>query len=162
MRVRAFARDDLAVVEAIQHNSPATAQWHGGDYLRLADDPGGAILVAEVDRAEPPVVAGYAAFHRIGDEAELHNLAVDPAQRRRGLGRALLAAGVRTMRELGVRHLFLEVRATNLAAIELYRSLGFRLLYTRRNYYQNPEEDALVMGCDINPRPEVSRERDVW
>jgi [ribosomal protein S18]-alanine N-acetyltransferase len=143
--VRTFTRDDLSAILAIQQKCPGTAQWRDEDYLRLAGDPGGSILVAQTEGATPPAVAGYAAFHCLGDEAELRNLAVNPSQQRRGIARALLTAGMRALQELGVRQLFLEVRATNQPAVALYQSLGFRLLDTRRNYYQNPADDALVM-----------------
>ena len=74
-----------------------------------------------------------------------------PAHQRKGIARALLAAGIRTVQEFGVRRLFLEVRASNHPALALYASAGFGLLYTRHDYYQNPAEDALVMVCDITP-----------
>jgi ribosomal protein S18 acetylase RimI-like enzyme len=64
-----------------------------------------------------------------------------------------LAAGIRAMQAQGARQLFLEVRASNLAALEFYRMADFQLLHTRREYYQDPVEDALVMGCDITPSP---------
>ena len=156
MKVRAFAGDDLAAVYAIQLKCPQAAQWRQEDYLHLARDPGGTILVAEIEGANLPEVAGFAVFHRVMDEAELRNIAVDPSHQRRGIARALLAAGVRALQESGVRQLFLEVRASNQPALAFYRSAGFQLLYTRRDYYHDPVEDALVMACDITPPPDSS------
>jgi [ribosomal protein S18]-alanine N-acetyltransferase len=149
MNVRLFTNNDLAAIHAIQGKCPCTAQWRPEDYLLLAAQAGGSILVAEFDGANLPEVAGYAAFHRYGDEAELRNLAVDPAHQRKGIARALLAEGFRQLRDLGVQRLFLEVRAANQPALALYELLGFRLLYTRRNYYQDPPDDGLVMACDL-------------
>ena len=154
MKVRAFASDDLAAVYAIQLKCPQSAQWREEDYLHLACDAGGTILVAEMESANPPAVAGFVAFHRVMDEAELRNMAVDPAQQRRGLACALLTAGIRVMQEFGVRQLFLEVRASNQPALALYREAGFQLRYSRREYYHDPVEDALVMGCDITASPQ--------
>ena len=110
--------------------------------------------MAELAGEAPPRVAGFAAFVPLGEEAELRNLAVDPAQQGKGIGRALLVEGLGRMRELGVKQLFLEVRASNQPALALYGSLGFRLLYTRRNYYHDPDEDGLVMAHDFTPSSE--------
>ena len=151
MNVRAFADDDLAAVYGIQLKCPQAAQWRLDDYLHLARDPGGTILVAEIEAAGPPEVAGFAVFQRVMDEAELHNIAIDPAHQRKGIARALLELGIRILQKSGTRRLFLEVRASNQPALGLYASVGFQLLYTRHDYYRDPVEDALVMACDISP-----------
>jgi ribosomal-protein-alanine N-acetyltransferase len=150
MRIRPFAGVDLPAVCAIQSKCPQTAQWHAEDYLQLAGSVGGVILVAETDTGAPPAVAGFAAFHRVDDEAELRNLAVDPAHQRRGIARRLLEEGFHLMRQAGARRIFLEVRASNHAARELYASLGFTTGSIRKKYYQDPEEDAVVMSCEVH------------
>jgi [ribosomal protein S18]-alanine N-acetyltransferase len=150
MKVRAFTGDDLVAVYAIQLKCPQAAQWRPEDYLHLASDPGGAIVVAEQEGADPPEIRGFAAYHRVMDEVELRNIAIDPSNQRRGIARALLAAGIRTVQEFGARKFFLEVRASNQPALAFYASIGFHLLYTRHDYYQDPVEDALVMACDIS------------
>ena len=155
MLIRAFADDDLSAVHTVQLQCPHAAQWREEDYLRLAGIPGGMILIAQVATAGPPEVVGFAAFHRVSDEAELHNLAVNPAHRRRGAARALLQEGIRKLREAGARRVFLEVRASNHAAVGLYASAGFTLHATRRGYYQNPVEDALVMALDVIPASKI-------
>lgn len=152
--VRPFASEDVAAVHAIQLQCPQAAQWRQEDYLRLARDPGGTILVAEAEPPHPPEVAGFAAFHRVMDEAELRNIAVAPAHQRKGIAAALLESGIRTLLEFGVRRLFLEVRASNFPARAFYASTGFRLLYTRHDYYRDPIEDGLVLTCDLTPSAE--------
>jgi ribosomal-protein-alanine N-acetyltransferase len=154
MNVRACTSDDLAVFLGIQLKCPQAGQWRQEDYLQLAGDPGGTILVAELEVPNTPEVVGFAVFHRVMEEAELRNIAIDPAHQRKGIARALLAAGMRTMQELGVRRLFLEVRASNHPARALYASAGFELLYARHDYYRNPAEDALVLACDITSSSE--------
>jgi [ribosomal protein S18]-alanine N-acetyltransferase len=151
MTIRSFADNDVAAVHAIQLMCPHAAQWHRDDYSRLADDPYGMVLVAELASVEPSEAVGFAAFYRVIDEAELRNLAVQPTYQRQGIARALLREGTRKLGESGVRRIFLEVRASNHAALEFYTSLQFRLLSTRNDYYQNPVEDALVMALDIAP-----------
>jgi ribosomal-protein-alanine N-acetyltransferase len=100
---------------------------------------------------------GFAAFHRVIEEAELRNLAVAPPHQRQGVARSLLQEGIRKLKEAGVRHVFLEVRASNHPALGLYTSLGFRLHSTRKDYYQGPAEDALLMGLEILSVPGISR-----
>jgi ribosomal-protein-alanine N-acetyltransferase len=151
MKIRACADDDLAAIYAIQLKCPKAAQWRQEDYGHLARDPLGTILVAEVEDANLPRVVGFAAFHRVMDEAELRNIAIDPLHQCKGLARALLAAGVRTLQEFGIVRIFLVVRASNQPALAFYRAAGFQLLYTRHDYYHDPVEDALVMVCDIAP-----------
>ena len=150
MTIRASTLNDLAAVFAIQLRCPHAAQWRQEDYLQLAGDPLGTILVAELGIENPPEVAGFAAFHRVMDEAELRNIAVAPSHQRKGIARALFAEGIRTLQQAGVRQLFLEVRASNHPALAFYAAARFQLLYTRRNYYHDPMEDAFVMACDIS------------
>ena len=149
--IRLFADDDVAAIHTIQLMCPQAAQWRREDYLHLARNPGGTILVSELEAVSPPVIVGFAAFHRVWDEAELRNIAVDPSHQRQGIARALLQAGIRSMQESGVCRLYLEVRASNQPALAFYASAGFRLLYTRHDYYPDPVEDAWVMGPDISP-----------
>ena len=149
IKVRAFVDDDVATVYAVQLQCPQAAQWRQEEYLQLARDPAGMIFVVEIDAANPPEVAGFAAFHRVMDEAELRNLAIHPSHQRRGMARALLEVGIRSLREGGARRIFLEVRASNQPALAFYVSAGFKLLHTRHNYYHDPVEDALVMARDL-------------
>jgi ribosomal-protein-alanine acetyltransferase len=151
MRIRPFAGVDLSAVCSIQLRGPRAAQWHEEDYVKLAGSVGGLILVAEADIDTPHEIVGYAAFQRVLDEAELRNVAVSPAHQRRGIARLLVHKGIRLMREAGARRIFLEVRASNYAASNLYASLGFTVSSTRKKYYQNPQEDAFVMSCDVHP-----------
>ena len=151
MTVRACADDDFAAIYEIQLQSPQAAQWQQRDYFQLAHDPLGTILVAEENDAHPPRIVGFAAFHRVIDEAELRNMAVDPVHQRKGIARALLAAGISALQACGASRIFLEVRASNQPALAFYHSAGFRLLHTRRDYYHDPAEDALVMALDISP-----------
>lgn len=88
---------------------------------------------------------GYAMGTVAADEGEVLNLAVDQARRRRGVARALLAALLAALELRGARSLYLEVRASNAAALALYQSLGFRQLGRRVGYYRAPKEDAVTM-----------------
>jgi ribosomal-protein-alanine N-acetyltransferase len=81
------------------------------------------------------------------DEVHILNLTVAPSARRRGLGRALLNRALDRAREVGATSAYLEVRVSNAAAIDLYRSAGFEEIAQRRDYYPaaNGREDALIL-----------------
>ena len=130
------------------------ARWLETDYLRLAESRGGLILVAELENMTPPIPVGFAAFHRIIDEAELLNMAVDPDHQRRGVGRALLAEARQSLLEAGTKRIYLEVRLSNTPALKLYYSAGFGLHSLRKDYYRDPQEDAYVLFLQLFP-PEV-------
>jgi ribosomal-protein-alanine acetyltransferase len=155
VRIRKLSKEDLAAIISIQNKTPQAAQCTQADYKNLADDPLGLILVAEPDTMTPPMIVGFIAFRRVIDEAELRNMAVDPAYQRQGVGRELLAIGCRRLLEQGVRHIYLEVRASNIPAQWLYYSAGFGLRSRRRDYYNDPREDALVLSLEPSPPVKV-------
>lgn len=97
------------------------------------------------------VMAAFAITQVVLDEATLFNIAVDPAWQRQGLGRQLLEYLIQALEERGVATLWLEVRASNTAAIALYESLGFNEATIRRNYYPTAQgrEDAIIMALPI-------------
>jgi [ribosomal protein S18]-alanine N-acetyltransferase len=138
--IRRMTVEDLDVVMAIEEASfsvPWTRDTFGG-LLRRTDAH---LFVAEVDGQ----VVGYAAVWVVLDQAELGDVAVAEAWRRRGLGRRLLEVVLALMPEVGVRELFLEVRVSNEAARQLYEAYGFAEVGRRKNYYDRPREDALVL-----------------
>lgn len=97
------------------------------------------------------VMAAFAITQVVLDEATLFNIAVDPLFQRRGLGRALLEHLISELERRDVLTLWLEVRASNVAAIALYESLGFNEATVRRNYYPTStgREDALIMALPL-------------
>lgn len=91
-------------------------------------------------------VAGYAGVQIICGEGYITNVAVLPSYRRRGIAKALMS---RVM-ENKMDFLTLEVRKSNAPAIKLYESLGFSKVGERRNFYSDPDEDALLYTCYFN------------
>jgi ribosomal-protein-alanine N-acetyltransferase len=121
-------------------------------------DPWSAVGIAETIQSETNFVLlaedgagviGYVMGRTSGEEGEILNLAVLPEHRRRGLARQLLLEAVAVMRGAQVQEAYLEVRESNSAAIELYRSHGFRPVGLRPGYYRSPLEDALVLRAPI-------------
>ena len=90
-------------------------------------------------------VAGFCAFWLVFDEVHINNVAMRPQFRQQGIGTALLQHVLAEARTLGARRATLEVRASNDGARRLYERLGFYVAGTRRNYYSNPVEDALIL-----------------
>jgi ribosomal-protein-alanine N-acetyltransferase len=92
---------------------------------------------------------GFAAYRSVTEDAELLNLAVTPGQQRRGVGSALVRAGVERLREKGARRVWLEVRESNHGAREFYRRIGFVQQGRRPDYYNDPCEDALLLELEF-------------
>lgn len=93
-------------------------------------------------------VVGYAGLISYGDEAHVTTIAVDPEYQRLKIGTRLLFELVQEALEMGARAVSLEVRVTNWGAQRLYGRFGFRPVGVRKNYYQETNEDALVMWTD--------------
>ena len=107
-------------------------------------------LVARADRE----VVGYGGLICYGEEAHITNIAVDPLQHRRKIGSRLLRELILSAVELGAEAVSLEVRVTNWGAQRLYGRFGFRPAGVRKNYYQEINEDALIMWLDGIRTPE--------
>lgn len=99
-------------------------------------------------------VVGYGGVMIYGDEAHITTIAVDPAHHRRKIGTRLLYELVHEGLRLGARAVSLEVRVSNWGAQRLYTKFGFRPVGVRKNYYQETNEDALVMWADDVRSPE--------
>ena len=144
--VQAAETDDLDALASLErrcYTHPWTVRGFR-DALRRGER--GAVLVARTPPGTDSErgILGYCVIETVADEVHVHNLAVRPESRGGGLGRRLLEIGLGMARRRGARVALLEVRESNRAAIELYRSMGFVPVSTRRNYYSQPQEDALV------------------
>jgi len=122
--------------------------WTADDF-RYALLGAGAFLVAEADAESDAGVLGYIVGRHVIEEAEILNLGVATGARRRGIGRALVAALRARFQSAGVGSIFLEVRESNTAARQLYESFGFSVVGRRRDYYRRPVEDAIVLRSAI-------------
>jgi ribosomal-protein-alanine N-acetyltransferase len=103
-----------------------------------------AYLVALESRA----VVGYGGLVTYGEEAHVTTIAVDPEHHRRKIGTRLLYELILQAREMGAQAVSLEVRVTNWGAQRMYARFGFRPVGVRKNYYQETNEDAVVMWTE--------------
>jgi len=86
----------------------------------------------------------FAIWQAAGDECELLSIAVEPAERGKGLAKTLMEYCCNELAKLGVHKFFLEVRESNIAAISLYKKLGYKKISERKKYYANGEA-AIIM-----------------
>ncbi len=145
--IRRVEPQDLPRIAAIEAAAyPWATHWTPESYLC---PPGGErwAYVAQGERG----VAGFVLARWVGGEMEILNLAVEPEERRRGAGRALVAAALEEGAGRGAAQVFLEVRESNRAAREFYSRLGFAVCGRRPGYYQEPEEDAVLMARAVAP-----------
>ncbi|MDQ7844298.1 MAG: ribosomal protein S18-alanine N-acetyltransferase [Armatimonadota bacterium] len=141
VQLRPMTVDDIPRVLEIERQSfrtpwPSDAYFHELKENRLA-----AYIVAKVDDR----LVGYAGMWVILDEAHITTIAVEPALRGQKVGERLLVGLIDAALERGARWMTLEVRKSNLTAQNLYRKYGFREIGTRKGYYSDNREDAIVM-----------------
>lgn len=103
------------------------------------------IIAAET---EDGTILGYAGLQTVLDEGYINNVAVSPAFRRQGVAGALIQAFIR-FGQAKLAFLTLEVRASNAPAIALYEKYGFQKVGRRKNYYDDPKEDAILMTLEF-------------
>jgi [ribosomal protein S18]-alanine N-acetyltransferase len=146
VRLRDMVAADVPTVVAIERAS-YTMPWSEATFRGLLRRRDAEMVSAEADG----VVIGYAAFWCVVDQGELGNVAVSADWRGLGLGARLVEDVLRRAARRGVREVFLEVRPSNNVARQLYDRLGFRPVGRRRNYYQAPVEDAIVLRYLVEP-----------
>jgi len=144
---RPLVEDDLDRVVAIER-AVFTDPWSRRSFEEMLAKP--YVRGIAVDGDDGTLV-GYTLLALVAGEGEILNLAVDPALRRRGIGRHLLHAALDLLRAAGTTSVFLEVRQSNRAAIQLYAKAGFRSVSIRRGYYRNPTEHAVTMTLALAP-----------
>lgn len=93
-------------------------------------------------------IIGYIGIWTLLDECQINKIAVMPEKRKIGIGKTILNHAIELTRDMGVKSWYLEVRESNTAAQALYRSAGFSSVGTRKNYYINPVEDAVLMSLE--------------
>ncbi len=138
--VRAMERGDIPRILMIE-NCSFPSPW---TYQAFSSELKNKFAVYFVVLADNEIV-GYAGMWLCPGEAHVTTVAVHPEFRGRGLGKLLMKTLIEYSRVRGAATMVLEVRPSNVAALNLYKSLGFRQIGWRKNYYIETREDALVM-----------------
>jgi ribosomal-protein-alanine N-acetyltransferase len=156
VRIRSARPEDVDGMTALDALCFA-APWSRKSFeSEVCQNPLARYLVAETIGEDPPRLAGYAGLWAVGEEGHITNVAVHPDCRRQHLGRLLVASLISATFEEGLRDYTLEVRVGNLPAIRLYEHFGFREAGVRKGYYEDNNEDAMIMWLTVGepPRPE--------
>jgi ribosomal-protein-alanine N-acetyltransferase len=138
-------KEDLLPISEMESTIFPSDPWSREGIMNHLDTNygSGLILKSENERI------GYLLSGRIGDEAELLRIGILPEKRKCGYGNLLLSHWLEEEKRKGALHFFLEVRKQNRSAAALYEKNGFVLAGTRKNYYKDPIDDALLYQIHI-------------
>ena len=135
--------DEVLHVERLSFSRPWSREAYGHE---LADNP----LASLYGFFDGDRLFAFICFWMIVDEIHIGNIAVHPAYRRQGFGELLLRRVMAICQGQGGKRMTLEVRKRNFPARDLYLKLGFTIEGERRDYYQDPKDDALIMWIDLS------------
>jgi len=138
--IRRAIPDDAGAIEELEALS-FSDPWSRKDIFSYICDATGMCYTALVDGK--PVA--YLLGRNIPPEGEIYRIATAPDYRAKGIGHRLLSYALKSERGRGLECTFLEVRSKNLSALSLYYSFGFERIGIRKNYYKNPDDDAIIM-----------------
>jgi len=141
IRIRRMVPEDVPAAAALERDC-FSEPWSENAYLRTLADENALYLVAEKENGE---MAGMCGLLDILGEGDISNVAVAEPFRRQKIAERLLEELLRRGRERGIAAFTLEVRASNEAAIRLYEKFGFVTEGRRKNFYEKPREDALIL-----------------
>ncbi|MBS1192585.1 MAG: rimI [Nitrospirae bacterium] len=144
-----MTREDIDQVLAIEQAS-FTMPWSRNLFLSEFRNPTVSLMLVARSPDSGGRIIGYIVCWAVADELHILDLATEPSWRRKGIARMLVLAAIREGDAVGASRVFLEVRASNQAALLLYEGLGFTRSLIREGYYDMPVEDAVVMSLERN------------
>jgi ribosomal-protein-alanine N-acetyltransferase len=162
--IRQAEVDDAAAVLEMERSCVEAPHWSEGVWAQILAQPSGyspygappygarriCFVAEQAEEIIGFVVIGIVGFSGAGQGvAEMESLVVHNDARRRGVGRSLCLHAVYWSQAMGTQQLQLEVRSASVAALALYRSLGFMEQGRRRGYYADPEDDAVLMALSL-------------
>ena len=142
--IRKMTIDDIEQVIAIDRMSFSLPWPERSFRFELTDNPASRCWVAEMDGK----LVGIIVVWLIVDEAHVATIATHPDFRRQGVAKKLLSHALRELSYEGAQSSFLEVRASNVVAQEMYRKFGFEESGVRPRYYRDNDEDAFLMTLE--------------
>lgn len=140
LTIRQLQEDDLDAVCRLEEKT-FSMPWQRKDFEGMIEQDHLLYLVAVFGN----IIVGGCGLREIVGEGEITNVAVDEAYRNRGVGKKMLDRLLEYGTEMGITAFTLEVRQGNAAAVHLYEKLGFVSEGIRKNFYEKPREDALIM-----------------
>lgn len=142
--IRKMSIDDIPAVVELDKISFSLPWPERSFRFELTDNPASRCWVAEVDGS----IVGMIVVWLLVAEAHVATLATHPNFRRQGIAKSLLSHALQVLSAEGAQSSFLEVRASNIAAQEMYRKFGYKESGRRRHYYKDNDEDAILMHLD--------------
>ena len=136
--IRTARLADVPAILAIEHQAASAAHWPVEEYERLIAN--GVVLLAE--QVGKP--SGFVCAKAVAGEWEIENVVVAPEFLRQGIADRLIQALIEQVEKVATSRILLEVRESNRPARRLYEKNGFREAGRRRQYYNNPPEDAIL------------------
>jgi ribosomal-protein-alanine acetyltransferase len=150
--IRRATPDDLPFIRALEQQTETAAHWAEREYdaLFAAEAPTRLALVAiSEEEDDAGCIISFVIARCSTAEWEIENVVVAPEQRNRGVGIKMIRELLMQAQSAGATSVLLEVRESNLAARRLYEKIGFSQLGRRRTYYQDPDEDGLLLSFSI-------------
>lgn len=145
MIYRVWDYRDILRIAALEEQCFGKEKWNYAMFASSFMQNGFFSALCETEKGE---LTAYGCVQCAADEADLLNIAVAPAYRRRGIGKTVLKRLTSGAKRRGVKRMFLEVRASNTAAQALYAGEGFSVISERKRYYPDGES-ALVMAKEL-------------
>ncbi len=140
IEIRRMTIDDIKKVAQIEKDN-FSIPWSEQAFADSLKLPESLFVVAENDGT----IIGYCGMYISFKTASITNIAVDVDYRRKNVASMILNEHFKIAKEKGVTDVTLEVRQSNVAAISLYEKNGFKEMGIRKNFYDRPKEDALIM-----------------
>jgi len=142
---------DVDRIVEIAASLPTAPHWPAEAYATAMDPEAMRRRIALVAASQASgTVYGFAVASLTPPEAELESIAVAEEAQRRGIACCLFAALVDRVKSAGITEVILEVRPSNLPALQLYKALGFHQAARRARYYADPVEDALLLTLPVS------------
>ena len=143
--IKPMEKSDIKGVVAIEEKAYGEHHWSEESFLNEISNELARYYSAFDESGN---LVGYAGCWQILEEVHITNIAVSPDFRRQGIGEKLLRRIIDDCYKNMVKYITLEVRVSNIPAISLYEKYGFKSFGVRKGYYQNNNEDALIMWTE--------------
>ena len=140
LEITEMKQEDIPAVAALEREI-FSMPWSENGFLSALSSSDTLYLTVRADNR----VIGYCGLLQSFEEADITNVAVSPAYRGRGVGYRMLSELMEAGKTRGIERYTLEVRISNQAALALYEKLGFASVGVRKNFYEKPKEDAVIM-----------------
>ncbi len=145
IKIEQMNKEDVEAVIRIEEEAYGKHHWAKSSFYDEMSNNLAKYYVARIPNGE---IVGYAGTWHIIDEGHLTTIAVKREYLRNHIGEAILKTIIDDCYKSEIKYLTLEVRVSNIPAIKLYEKYGFKSLGTRKGYYQDNNEDALIMWTE--------------